>query len=100
MQNAAGREHRDTKHGEAAPMHGGYGLTTAQFLYHFPDHPHLLQTYLWQDYDLAPKFPKLLGFIAFWHAKIEGPLHSVRYTHRKLIAPNEWRNVAGEFVLH
>jgi uncharacterized protein Usg len=88
------------KHRETELMLRGYGLTTAQFLYRFPDHPHLLQTYLWQDYDLAPSFPKLFGFIEFWKAEIEGPLHSVRYTHRKLIAPNEWRNVSGELVLH
>jgi uncharacterized protein Usg len=78
----------------------GYGLTTAQILYRLPDHPSLLQTYVWQDYDLAPKFPVLFGFIAFWKAKLEGPLHSIAYTHRKLIAPNEWRNVTGELVLH
>jgi len=27
-------------------------------------------------------------------------LHSVRFTHRKMIAPGEWRNVVGEFRLH
>ncbi len=32
----------------------GYGLTTAQILYRLPDHPSLLQTYIWQHYDLAP----------------------------------------------
>lgn len=78
----------------------GYGLTTARILYHFPDHPHLLQTYIWQDYDIAPRFPVLIGFIEFWKAKLEGPLHSVTYTHQRLIAPNEWRKVDGEFVLH
>jgi uncharacterized protein Usg len=78
----------------------GYGLTTAQILYHLPDHPHVLQTYIWQDYDLAPKFPMLVGFLEFWRAKLEGPLHSVQYTHQRLIAPNEWRNVNGELVLH
>ena len=26
----------------------GYGLTTAHILYRRPDHPWLLQTYLWQ----------------------------------------------------
>lgn len=78
----------------------GYGLTTAQILYHYPDHPHLLQSFVWQDYDLAPKFPVLFGFIEFWKARLEGPLHSVTYTHRKLIAPNEWRKVDGELVLH
>ena len=37
----------------------GYGLTTAQILYRMPDHPSLLQTYVWQNYDLFPKFPAL-----------------------------------------
>ena len=81
-------------------MLSGYGLTTAQFLYHMPDHPHLLQTFLWQEYDIAPKYPALYRFIDFWKEKLDGPLHSVSYTHRKLIAPNEWRNVAGELLLH
>jgi uncharacterized protein Usg len=57
-------------------------------------------TYVWQDYDLAPKFPVLIGFVEFWKAKLEGPLHSIQFTHRKLIAPNEWRKVDGELVLH
>ena len=35
----------------------GYGLTTANILYRRPDHPWLLQTYVWQDYDLCPDFP-------------------------------------------
>lgn len=78
----------------------GYGLTTAEILYHLPDHPHLLQTYIWQDYDLAPKFPVLFGFLEFWKEKLDGPLHSIRYTHKKLISPAEWRNVSGELVLH
>lgn len=78
----------------------GYGLTTAEFIYRMPDHRNVLNTFLWQDYDLAPDYPKLFGFIAFWQEKIEGPLHSVRFSHRKLISPGEWRNVTGEFVLH
>ena len=78
----------------------GYGLTTAEILYRMPDHPSVLQTYLWQDYDLAPKFPALTGFLDFWRAKLEGPLHSIRYTHRKLISPTEWRKVDGEILLH
>jgi uncharacterized protein Usg len=85
---------------ETELMLKGYGLTTAQILYHYPDHPHLLQTYIWQDYDIAPRFPVLIGFVEFWKKQLEGPLHSIQFTHRKLIAPNQWRNVAGEFVLH
>ena len=78
----------------------GYSLTTAEILYRLPDHPALLQSYIWQDYDLAPRFPALLAFIEFWKEKLEGPLHSVAFTHRRLIAPNEWRKVDGEFLLH
>lgn len=78
----------------------GYGLTTAQILYRMPDHPGLLQTFIWQHYDLAPKFPELFRFLDFWREKLDGPLHSVSYTHKKLISPNEWRNVRGELVIH
>ncbi len=81
-------------------MLNGYGLTTAQILYGMPDHPHFLQTFIWQEYDLAPRFPALFRFVEFWREKLEGPLHSVSYTHRKLIAPNEWRSVNGELILH
>ncbi len=87
-------------HAETELMLMGYGLTTAEILYRMPDHPSVLQTFVWQHYDLAPKFPELLRFLDFWKTKLEGPLHSVVYTHRRLIAPNEWRNVSGELVLH
>jgi uncharacterized protein Usg len=79
---------------------GGYGLTTAQILYRRPDHPWLLQTYVWQNYDLFPKFPELMRFLAFWEEKLDGQLHSVRIAHSKLIKPAEWRAVNGEFQLH
>jgi uncharacterized protein Usg len=78
----------------------GYGLTTARILYRRPDHPWLLQTYIWQAYDLHPKFPELNRFLAFWREKLEGPLHSVLVAHSRLIQPAEFRSVGGEFRLH
>src|SRR6195952_4168669 len=78
----------------------GYGLTTAQILYRMPDHPSLLQTYVWQNYDLFPKFPALKDFLAFWEEKLEGPLFSVTVAHSKLIRPAELRAVDGVFRLH
>lgn len=78
----------------------GYGLTTAHILYRLPDFASVLQTYVWQDYDLAPDFPEMRRFLAFWEQNLEGPLHSIRYTHKRLIGPNEWRSVTGEFRLH
>ena len=67
----------------------GYGLTTAQILYRRPDHRWLLQSYVWQAYDLFPEFPELQRFLAFWQEKLEGPLHSVQVAHSKLIKPAE-----------
>jgi uncharacterized protein Usg len=78
----------------------GYGLTTAQILYRLPDHPSLLQTYVWQDYDLCPRFPVLNRFLAFWLETLEGPLHSVTVAHARLIRPAEIRSINGEFRLH
>jgi uncharacterized protein Usg len=78
----------------------GYGLTTAQILYRRPDHQWLLQTYVWQDYDLFPEFPMLQRFLAFWQKTLEGPLHSVTVAHSRLIKPAEIRPVDGVFRLH
>ena len=65
----------------------GYGLTTAKILYGFPDHPRVLQTFVWQCYDLAPIFPGLRKFLDFWRRELEGPLHSVTVAHSNLIKP-------------
>ncbi|MCJ8521473.1 uncharacterized protein Usg [Pseudorhizobium tarimense] len=78
----------------------GYGLTTAHILYHIPDFESVLQTYVWQDYDRAPDFPEMRRFLDFWASELDGPLHSVRYTHRRLIGPQEWRQINGEFKIH
>ncbi|HQT65995.1 MAG: Usg family protein [Rhodospirillales bacterium 20-60-12] len=69
-----------------------YRLTTAEILYRLPDHPELLQTYLWQDLDIAPKFPVLQKFLDFWDRELEGKLHSVRVASTTIIKPAEWRS--------
>ena len=76
-----------------------YRLTTAEILYHLPDHPHILQAYLWQELDLAPKFPVLSKFLTFWERELQGKLHSVTVAHVGLIAPAELRH-GSEFKIH
>lgn len=71
----------------------GYRLTTAEILYHLPDHPAVIQSYVWQDLDIAPKFPVLLRFLEFWSRELEGRLHSVRVGATTLIHPAEWKHV-------
>lgn len=68
-----------------------YRLTTAEILYHLPDHPSVLQSYIWQELDLAPKFPVLHKFLDFWAHNLDGKLHSVRVGSTALISPAEWR---------
>lgn len=75
----------------------GYSLTTAEILYRLPDHPCLLQSYIWQEYDLSPVFPKLKSFLEFWTAKIEGRLFQVRVAHSQLIKPAELKMIDAEF---
>ena len=75
-----------------------YRLTTAEILYHLPDHPALLQTFIWQDLDIAPQYPVLHKFLEFWKREIEGNLQSVRVASSKLINPGKVRH--AEALLH
>jgi uncharacterized protein Usg len=68
-------------------------LTTAEIMYHLPDHPLFLQTYLWQDFDSPPDFPKLFEFLKFWEKSLEGKLHSVRLMTGKTLTANEVKNI-------
>jgi uncharacterized protein Usg len=77
----------------------GFSLTTAEILYRRPDYPRLLQSYIWQDYDLAPRFPTFIDFLDFWTANLDGPLYRVRVAHRQQIAP-QFRFVDGELRLN
>ena len=77
-----------------------YRLTTAEILYHMPDHPDLLQTFVWQEYDIAPRFPVLRRFLDFWETNLDGKLHSVQIATQELIRPAEARLAAAYWRLH
>jgi uncharacterized protein Usg len=76
-----------------------YRLTLAEILYHMPDHPGLLQSFIWQDFDLAPEYPVLRKFLSFWDRELDGKLHSVKVATNKLITPGDHRFAAAEFRL-
>ncbi len=78
----------------------GYRLTTAEILYHLPDYPSLLQSFVWQEYDLAPKFPALSKFLDFWESNLDGRLHSVKMASQKLATGTEMRFAAAQLHLH
>ncbi len=76
-----------------------YRLITAKILYHMPDHIHLLQEFIWQNYDIAPKYPELHNFLHFWTREIDGKLHSVYVARQKIITPGDYRFAAWEATL-
>jgi len=78
----------------------GYRLTTALITYHLPDYPRLLQEYIWQELDLAPKFPELAKFLNFWEQRLDGRLHSVKVASAAVIQPNRIRALDSLCHLH
>ena len=76
-----------------------YRLTTAEILYHMPDYPDFLQSFIWQGYDLAPRFPVLHKFLEFWDLNLDGKLQSVQLTSQEFISTNDFLIYDGEFTL-
>ncbi len=87
-------------HGSLERQLEGYRLATAEILYHMPDHPGLLQSFLWQHLDLAPEYPELRRFLDFWTRRIDGKLHSVSVGRCELIAPGRLGHASGLYRLH
>lgn len=78
----------------------GWRLTTAEILYRLPDHPALLQSYVWQELDLLPEFPALKKFLDFWERKLEGRLYSVKICHADVIGAADVRIAKAVGTLH
>jgi len=71
----------------------GQRLTTAEVLYYLPDHPSLLQSFLWQTLDQAPDFPRIQQFLDFWRREIDAVIHSVQISSATQITPGRIRPV-------
>jgi uncharacterized protein Usg len=78
----------------------GYRLTTAEIIYHLPDYPDLLQSFIWQTMDIAPTFPSIQKFLRHWEDNLEGKLHSAKVMSASLIKPSEFRLVDHSWQLH
>jgi uncharacterized protein Usg len=66
-----------------------YSIVTAEILYRLPDYQSIIQTYIWQEYDREPEFPRLNQFLEFWETNLDGPLYKVRIAHSRLISARE-----------
>jgi uncharacterized protein Usg len=76
----------------------GWRLATAEVLYYMPDHPALLQTFVWQTLDLAPAYPRIHRFLDFWRREIEAVIHSVRLASGEPLAPPRASSI--DLLLH
>ena len=74
----------------ATQLKGGR-LTTAEVLYYMPDHPKLLQSFMWQTLDIAPDYPRVHRFLQFWRKEIDAVIHSVRLSTAGIITPAKVR---------
>ena len=77
-----------------------YCLATTEILYRMPDHPHLLQSFVWQTIDIAPEFPSVTKFLSHWEKNIEAIIHSVMVASKALAKPAEFRRVDQMWTLH
>jgi uncharacterized protein Usg len=77
-----------------------YRLTTAEIIYRLPDHPDLLQSFIWQKLDVAPHFPELRRFLEFWSRNLEGKLHSVRVGQARYYGRPRFHLLAATRRLH
>ena len=78
----------------------GERLATAEVLYYMPDHPALLQRFLWQTLDLSPEFPRIHRFLDFWRREIEAVIHSVTVCSDGLVRPAKFEIARDVGVLH
>lgn len=77
-----------------------YKLMTAQILYHLPDYPSLLQSYIWQQVDLAPDFPELKRFLEFWDKNLDGPIESVTITQAAPLQVSKFQHYNQSLEAH
>lgn len=75
----------------------GYRLITAEIVYYLPDHPDLLQVFIWQTLDRPPHFPRLRAFLNFWQHNIEGKLFSVKIGYVEDVGASKARFAKYQF---
>lgn len=89
----------DALQGDIGKVLAGWRLTTASILYHMPDHPKLLQEFIWQELDEVPRFPTLKRFLTYWQRELDGKLYRVRIAFVDKVAPSDWRKIEEELIV-
>jgi uncharacterized protein Usg len=78
----------------------GPQMTSVEILYQTPGRPHLIQSFLWQDYDVAPEFPRLKRFLRFWAERFGVTVHSIHLIEQEETSPAEAHYMGYSLVVH
>lgn len=78
----------------------GWRLATAEVIYYLPDHPALLQSFMWQTMDIAPDYPRMRRFLDYWKREIEAVIHSVRVASGETLEPATFKSARHFGLLH
>ena len=78
----------------------GARLLTAEVLYWMPDHPKLIQSFLWQTLDLAPRYPRLTRFLDHWRREVDAAIHSVTISQGDNLGPPKLLTADAMFRLN
>lgn len=52
-------------------------IITVDVFYYFPDHPLLIQEFMWQTEDVVPEMPRIRKFLTYWQNNIDGLIKEV-----------------------
>lgn len=66
--------------------------TLLKIYYWMPDHHLLLQEFVWQLSDIPPNFPRVRGFLHYWHEHIEAVINEV-YLANSLVTGSQFINI-------
>lgn len=52
-------------------------IITIDILYWMPDHPHILQQFVWQTEDQIPEYLRAKKFLNYWKNNIDAKIHQI-----------------------
>ena len=52
-------------------------LVTLDVYYWMPDYDNILQRFVWQTFDVKPKYPRVHKFLDYWHNNIDAVVNEI-----------------------
>jgi uncharacterized protein Usg len=74
-------------------------LVNVTVLYYMPDYRSILNEFIWQTYDKAPKYPRVEQFVAHWEKEIDARIKEVQIFDARGFDPLRYRRVEYDAVI-